>query len=422
MTTRTRRWLCTALFTSSLGCTAGVVPVSTVAELRAAIQTAAPGDEIVLAAGTYNADSNITASTPGTSAMPIIVRAAQPRSVLIRFGAFGGLIEGFRIDTAWWRFEDLDIEGACALDDNCEHAFHLFANAESVVIRGNVVRNFNAQIKSNGDFVAGSFVFPDDVLIERNTLYDTRARNTSNPVTKLDVVGGRRWVVRANTMYDYEKAGGDTISYAAFLKGNSRDGVFERNLVRCSRFTGGGVRLGLSFGGGGTAAQFCEDGTCATEHQNGIMRNNIVMNCSDVGIYINRGANTRLQHNTLYATAGVDVRFATSTADLRNNLLGGAIRNRDGGTSTSSGNVAGVTPAQFAMWFAAPADSDFRLIDGSAFVNQGVVAPLVTDDFCGTARSDGAPDIGALEYSPTLACATQVGGGAPTLIFANSFE
>lgn len=36
---------------------------------------------------------------------------------------------------------------------------------------------------------------------------------------------------------------GDPISYAAFLKGNSRDGLFERNLVVCERASSGGAWL-----------------------------------------------------------------------------------------------------------------------------------------------------------------------------------
>jgi len=406
----------------ALPCSAAVVPVSDVAGLRAAMQGAQAGDEIVLAAGLYDVDGNLNASAPGTAALPIAVRAAEPRSVLIRFGGFGGLVEGFRVSGSHWRFAGLDVEGACALDENCEHAFHLFGNADATVLRNNVLRDFNAQVKSNGGSVAGVFVFPDDVLIERNTLHDTRARDTANPVTKLDVVGGRRWIVRANTIHDFQKGAGDNISYGAFLKGNSRDGLFERNLVRCARFTSGGIRIGLSFGGGGTGAQFCEEGSCVTEHQNGSLRNNIIMDCSDVGIYINRGAGTRVMHNTLYATAGIDVRFPTSTADVRNNLLGGAIRDRDGATSTRSGNLAGVTPTQFAAWFADASAADFRLLDGTAFVNQGAAAPQVTDDFCGTARVDGALDIGAIEYVPAPACLTTVGGGRLAVIFANGFE
>ena len=281
---------------------ARVVPVADVAALRAALQAAAPGDDIVLAAGIYVVDSNLNCAASGTSAAPIRVRAAVPRSVTLRFGSSGGIVEGFRISGAWWQLDGLDVEGACAVDSNCEHAVHVFGDAEHLLLRDNVLRDFNAQLKSNGIAQGGVYVYPDDVIVEYNRFYDTRARNTANPVTKLDVVGGRRWIVRGNTFHDYQKLGGDGVSYAAFLKGNSREGVFERNLVRCSQAFSGGVRLGLSFGGGGTSPDaICEDGSCTPEHQGGIMRNNIVLSCSDVGIYLNKAANTRLQHNTLYA-------------------------------------------------------------------------------------------------------------------------
>lgn len=401
-----------------------VVPVASVQALRDAIATAQAGDEIVIAAGTYAVDGNLTASVAGTAVAPIVVRAAQPRSVLIRFSNPGSVAEGFKLQRAWWRIEGLDIEGACIDDSDCEHAFHITGDADHVVIRNNRVRDFNAQIKSNGSPSGSVYVFPDDVLIEGNWFYDTRARNTGNPVTKIDVVGGRRWIVRANTIFDFEKGGGNTISYAAFLKGHSYDGVFERNLVRCAWHTSGGIRLGLSLGGGGTSPDpICEDGSCTPEHQNGILRNNLIMGCSDVGIYLNKAADSQIHHNTLYATSGIDVRYTASSADLRNNLLGGAIRDRDGGSSTRSGNLAGITPTQFALWFVDPANADFDLLDGSALVDQGVAAPLVTDDFCATPRSDGLPDIGALEYTPQPACTLDQGGGTPRdRIFADGFQ
>jgi hypothetical protein len=399
---------------------AQIVPVSDATALRNAINNAAPGQEIVLAAGTYNIVGNLLCDTPATAGAPIIVRAANPRTALIRFEA----VEGFKVSEPHWHFEGLDIEGICAVDSDCEHAFHIFGAADFTIVRNNVVRDFNAQIKSNGDFVGSAFVFPDDALIERNSFYDTRARNTGNPVTKLDVVGGRRWVVRANSIYDFQKGGGNFVSYAAFLKGNSRDGLFERNLVICERQFSGGVRLGLSFGGGGTSpGSICEDGSCTPEHQNGIMRNNVIVNCPvDVGIYLNAAANSRIQHNTLYNTTGIDVRFAASTADLRNNLLSGQIRDRDGGSHSGAGDLSQVPLASFAAWFQAPALANFRLLDGGAFVNLGVAAPLVTDDFCANLRNDGSADIGAVEYDGDGICDTTVGGGQVGIMFGDGFE
>lgn len=413
--------LCVALLLLfAVGVHAQVVPVADATALRNAINAAVPGHEIVLAPGTYNVVGNLLCDSGGTAGSPIIVRAQTPRTALIRFDA----VEGFKVNAPHWRFEGLDIEGVCASDSNCEHAFHLAGPADFTVIRDNVVRDFNAQIKSNGDFVGPAFVFPDDVLIERNRFHDTRVRNTGNPVTKIDVVGGRRWIVRANTIHDFEKGGGNFISYAAFLKGNSRDGIFERNLVICERQFSGGIRLGLSFGGGGTSpGSICEDGSCTPEHQNGIMRNNIIVNCpADVGIYLNAATNSRIQHNTLYNTTGIDVRFAASTADLRNNVLNGQIRNRDGGTSSSTGNLAQVPLASFATWFQAPALADFRLLNGASIVNLGVAAPLVVDDFCANLRNDGQPDIGAVEYDADGICDTTVGGGQIGALFSNGYE
>ncbi len=411
-----------ALFCMVIACAgeAQIVPVSDATGLRNAINAAAPGQEIVLAPGTYNVVGNLLCDTAATAGAPIIVRAATPRTVLIRFDA----VEGFKVSEPHWYFEGLDIEGVCAVDSNCEHAFHIFGAADFTIVRNNLVRDFNAQIKSNGDFVGPTFVFPDDALIERNSFYDTRVRNTGNPVTKIDVVGGRRWIVRANTIYDFQKGGGNFVSYAAFLKGNSRDGLFERNLVICERQFSGGVRLGLSFGGGGTSpGSICEDGNCTPEHQNGIMRNNVIVNCPmDVGIYLNSATNSRLQHNTLYNTTGIDVRFAASTADLRNNLLSGQIRNREGGSHVSAGDLSQVSLASFATWFQAPALANFRLLNGSAIVNLGAAAPLVTDDFCANLRNDGLADIGAVEYDGDGVCDTTDGGGQVGILFSHGFE
>jgi parallel beta-helix repeat protein len=420
-----------ALLLLSAIATAGVgqpngrrVPVDSVEELRAAMAAAQPGDTILVADGTYEVTGNLVASVAGLPSAPIVLRAASPRGVLLRFADAGSPVEGIRVVAPWWQVEGLDIEGGCLDDSDCEHAIHLAGDADHTVIRNNVLRDFNAQIKSNGQQVGGAMAFPDDVLVERNTLRDSRARNTANPVTKIDVVGGRRWIVRANTLADFQKGGGDQVSYGAFLKGNSRDGLFERNLVRCAWSSSGGTRIGLSLGGGGSGPPgICEDGTCQPEHQGGTLRNNLVMDCSDVGIYLNSAADTRLGHNTLYATLGIDVRFPASSADLRNNLVGGAIRNRDGGTSTSSGDLSGIDPATFADWFVDPANADFRLREGSAIVDQGVPVPWVATDFCNTLRNDGFPDIGALEYVPDAACRTDIGGGTPLdVLFADGFD
>jgi hypothetical protein len=67
------------------------------------------------------------------------------------------------------------------------------------------LHDFNAMIKGNGE--GNPYVFPDDVVIEGTELYNSTLRITGNPVF----------------IHDHGKEGGDGISYAAFLKGNSRE-------------------------------------------------------------------------------------------------------------------------------------------------------------------------------------------------------
>ncbi|WP_229425324.1 right-handed parallel beta-helix repeat-containing protein [Massilia sp. Se16.2.3] len=101
-----------------------------------------------------------------------------------------------------------------------------------------------------------------------------------------------------------------------------------------------GQRVGISFGGGGTGKRYCRDGRCITEHDGGTLRANLVAGCSDVGIYLNSAANTRIVDNTLLDTAGVQVRFPTSSATVDGNLVDGPIRSDDGGSVHPGDNLA----------------------------------------------------------------------------------
>ena len=62
------------------------------------------------------------------------------------------------------------------------------------------------------------------------------------------------------------------------------------------------------------------------------------------------------------------------------------------------------------------------MLDGSQIVDLGAPAQATTDDYCGNPRSDGQPDIGALEYEPGPVCDTTTGGGNAAPLFADGFE
>ena len=311
-------------------------PVATVEEARRAFATAAPGDVITFLPGSYAVKGKLFASRPGSADAPVVVRAALPGTVQIAFDS----AEGFVVSAPYWRFENLGIRGACRYDDTCQHAFHVVGNAHHFVARNNTLADFNAHFKINGQ----KGVFPDHGLIESNTLSNTGARRTARPVTPIDLVGASDWTVRANIIRDFVKGSGDRISYGAYAKGGAQHTVFERNVVLCEEKLLGepGQRVGLSFGGGGTGKPYCRDRQCITEHEGGIMRANLVAGCSDVGMYLNSATGSRIVDNTLLDTAGVQVRFPTSSATFEGNLVDGPIRSDAGGVVRLGENL--VTP------------------------------------------------------------------------------
>lgn len=391
---------------------AATIAVSTSIELSAAIAGAKPGDTIVLASGTY-ALAGVTCATNATAVTPIVVRAATPLAAVIELSG----VEGFKVTGAHWHFEGLDVRGVCPNDSDCEHAFHVVGQASGFTLRDSRVRDFNAQLKVNAEKVGGAMKAPDDGLVERCELFDSAGRKTSNPVTKLNIDGGARWVVRDNYLHDFAKDGGNFISYGAFMKSGGSDGLFERNLVVCS--TEGATadtRIGLSFGGGGTAPEYCAPAydagvPCDPEHTNGTMRNNVIAACSDVGIYLNRSAGTELLFNSLIGTSGIDFRFASTSGVAHGNVLAGAIKNRDGATHSEGPNLAGVSQALFDAWYIAPLAGDLRLKgDVSALLGQATPHAHVKDDYCARVRPAASPSLGALEHS-LGDCATDPGGG-----------
>lgn len=307
-------------------------------QLARAVREATPGSTIVLLPGDFFV-RRLDTTTAGSAALPIALQARLPgQSVIHATGT-----EAIAIHHPYWIIQDLTIKGSA----QSEHALHISGAAHHVLIKNNRLIDFDAHIKVNGE----NGRFPDDGVIENNVIRNLEIRNTAEPVTSIDIVGADNWLVRGNYIADFGKKYGDQISYGVFMKGNSRAGMIEQNLIACAQNTHGGVRIGMSFGGGGTGKAYCKQMDCSVEHTNGIMRNNTVVNCSDTGIYLNNSRNTLIQNNTLLMTTGMDVRFPASTATIKHNVLTGAIRLREGGTASLADNVTFGTP--LGMWLAA---------------------------------------------------------------------
>jgi hypothetical protein len=382
----------------------GVVWISSAEHLRRVLLTVEPGATIQFRPGVYHfSGRSMAVDRPGELENPITLRAAALGEVTLTFD----LLEGFRIHAPHWIVENLVIDGVCTDDTRCEHAFHIVGEARSTVLRDNWVTNFNAAVKVNG----ANGATPDDGLIEHNFFANDAPRDTAKPVTPLDLVAVSGWRVRGNVVADFAKRGGDGISYAAFFKGGGGDNLFEHNLVRCEWRHHGGIRNGLSLGGGGTSDGACRGGSCDAEQRDSVLRGNVILDCpNDVGIYLNKAAGTLIHNNLILNTRGIDVRFPETDAMIANNVIDGRILRRDGGSFTAERNVTSGLGAAL-LWklgddfFANPGAGNLHLEDPGRILGRGRVIPDAGRDLCGQALAGGEMDIGPIQYGRDKTCA-----------------
>ncbi len=370
--------------------------------LVAVLKTAQPGVAYEIMPGTYRLKGNGMYVLPvGRADAPIVLRAARLGDVHLELD----MAEGFAVQSPYWVFENLDIRGVCEADSACEHAFHLSRDARGTVIRNNRISDFNAQVKINA--APDNSSVPDDVLIDHNNFIDSRPRKTGNPVTKVDSVRASGLTVTGNVIADFAKEGADQRSYGAFSKGGGSRNRFERNLVICEWMHKGGSRIGLSLGGGGTADRYCVGGSCKIEDRGGIIRSNVILGCSDVGIYLRRAADAHIERNLLAATRGIDARFDTTSMKMSGNIFDGRMMTWRGASATSDSDVfsqwrAALLKPVSTRLFAAPLRGNFEPV---GLFPASPVTPG-SRDFCGTMfgpnsaagpfSSSCAPDIPAL--------------------------
>lgn len=303
-----------------------VVPVASVDELTAALATAEPGDVLLLRPGTYRVSGPaLRLAQGGAPNAPVVLRAARLGDAVIESDA----VEAIHVTAPNWRIEDLVLKGVCAQANDCEHAIQVTGAATNVTIRNNRIEDFNAQIKINGDGPA----FPDNGRIVGNTLIDTAPRATRKPMAAIDLVAANGWLIQGNLIADVLRTTPVLPTYAAYAKGAGEKTVFERNVVICEWHHHGtpGQHVGLSLGGGGTETAFRRDkGRTGFEQIGGALRDNLIVSCSDDGIYLNKAAHTVIDRNTLLDTAGIDGRYLETSATITANIVDGALRSRDG--------------------------------------------------------------------------------------------
>jgi hypothetical protein len=353
--------------------------VASSAELFRAMQKAQAGQTILIAPGRYAINRPLLTGAAGEAALPITVRAAKPGTVLLEVNT----AVGFRVAHAFWVFENLQMRGVCEEQGNCEHAFHIVGGAHHTVLRNNLMADFNAHLRVNGEGTGEDTAWPDDGLVQFNSLVNSRPRATQRVVAPVDIVGVNRWRVLDNHISGFAKSMGDQTAYGLLMRGGGHGGRVERNLLVCTTQAGSnpgnsGIRVGLSFGGASGDKKFCRE-ACEYQHQAGLAVNNVIAHCNDFGLDVKQSTSILLAHNSLINTAGIDVRSAQSTATVYGNLLDGRIRQRDGAHANASMNEV----LNLDHYLERPDALDLRWRN---LLDSVPTLPLVADDFCGQAR------------------------------------
>jgi hypothetical protein len=265
------------------------------------------------------------------------------------------------------------------------------------VARNNTITDFNMPIKASGTAPA----YPDNGLVEYNTISNTGARDTTGSVGAVEVVAASNWSIRSNLVTDFAKARGDRASIGLQARGGGKANRLERNVVVCENRlrTSPGKRIGLALGGAGSLAAECRGKRCAPEQDGGVIDSNLVASCSDEAVYLNRAANTVVTHNTVLDTAGIAAQWSDSGANIHGNIVDGRIVARDGASLREDENLdTGVTRLftgahPLRDLFASSAGLDLRWRGGAPRRDAG---SMMGADLCGVPRP-AEPAYGAFE-------------------------
>ena len=304
----------------------------------AALKSARAGDIINIKAGVYNIEKSFSTENDGTAAKPIILRCSGEKGYAVLQTAAQ---VGFRIKNRYWLIEGIHIQGS-----ETKTQATVFMDGPGGC--GNIKMT---DCKISGSALHGMKaarsreVGVHNVYIENTELFDTA-------FTGFDLVSGDNWVLNSCYVHDYGKKKG--ISYGIFLKGGGKNGIIENCFVdgKASSTT-----IGISFGGGLTGTQWLPliNGKIAPEHFEGIARNNIVVNSSDVAYHTNNASNCSFYNNLAWNCKNFQMQKSYPEDPLlMNNLIGGKYR---GAQSKSSDNMNTVNE----KWFVDPQKHDFRL-------------------------------------------------------------
>ena len=391
-----------------------VVAVCSEAEILAAIANASPGDVITVCPGSFDFNERIRVQNDGQASGRIFLRADTLGSVIFNLSH----IENFKISGKFWIFENLEIQGACTSGSGCEHAFHIVGDADDLIFRNNEIVNFASHIKLNGEVVGNATAksFPDRTMFLNNFWHNTRYVQNNAPHNILNLDGGKDHVVRGNIFADYNTpASLPKSASAVYPKASTLRILIEQNLIVCEKVrTDGETARGIELGDGAPPS-ICDGdvdqdgaGDCSENGQNqeGIIRNNIIMNCNNggsaSGIMVGSDRASNIYHNTVINTGQRNAAFYVGHADhdtyWRYNILEKGFNTNYANRALNESDNIQPSASERDSLFSAPNSGDLSLDQGNALIEQVPADAEVAYDFCGYPRGETA-DLGAIEYS-----------------------
>lgn len=379
------------------------VDPSKASELPGIVSGAASGTTIVLAAGTYNIPSTIQITKSD-----VTLRSKSDKA------------EDVIIDGQYTVNEDIAISASnvtvahITITRSVDHPIHVYPPAVGVDVKNTFLYGLRlidggeqfVKVNPNGSNPG----YIDDGKIECSYFELTDAgRPHVEPCCGgcytggIDVHAGQNWQVRNNFFKGIYCPSGLAEHAIHFWKG-SRGTLVENNvIVDCAR----GIGFGLGGGGGDRKYPDNPYNDPSLSHYDGIIRNNVVYGDVagfDTGIEIDEAREPRVYHNTVIKGpnasgfySGIDYRFASTVAIIRNNLTS-RITQRDGAQGQVDNNLEMVPLSSFVD----PAAADFHLAPGTTgIVDKGADLSEAGIDIDGEPHNLGAgPDLGADESTP----------------------
>lgn len=313
--------------------------VSSLSGLQTAIDNASTGETIILEPGVYHQSRPIRIQ--GKQYLTISGATHDYNDTVIRGPGMNdaSLQSNIRINNA----DDITLENF-TVRDSYYHGVQVNNNsdrltADNLRTLDNGESGFKITSPTNA---SGPSAYSDNGTIENCWIGFTDAGRRS-VVEGVDIVAGNGWHLLGNHFVNVRRADGGP-AYAAFAKGNAHDAVFADNEVENSF-------IGLSFGGGGTAGIYFRNADTRYETRGGVIRDNIIHDTDDAGIYLNKARDFLVHGNIVLrsgaGTGAIETRFTQSSGTIRGNQVSGPIKKRGGGHAITANNqrIPANTPA-----------------------------------------------------------------------------